>query len=353
MNIKAFSSALKPHLQIPFWWHKLTRFEYWPFWVLYFPIFINYFWLSIKARSLCFFSAANPSMHLGGMLGESKSAILNSIPDEFKPKTSCFAEVENINETIQLIEHKNIEFPFIIKPDIGERGDGVALIPDKKTLLQYLESNQKAFIIQDYIQNEIELGVLYYRFPDGTHSGITSITGKTFLSIEGDGINSLHHLLLKTERAQLRLDYLLNKFQDRLNEIIPLGYNLLIEPIGNHCRGTAFINLNNLINPDLVKVFDQIAIQIPGFYIGRFDLKVKSISDFQKGKNIQIMELNGVSSEPAHIYDPETALSEAYAALFYHYSLIYKIAKQNKKLGIRFAKFNTLVTELVKHYSTK
>jgi hypothetical protein len=51
---------------------RLTQWEYWPFEVIYLPIFVYWLWLSVKARSLFFFSAANPSIENGGMLGESK-----------------------------------------------------------------------------------------------------------------------------------------------------------------------------------------------------------------------------------------------------------------------------------------
>jgi hypothetical protein len=62
-------------------WTRLTNWEYWPFSVIYFPVFFYWLWLSVKARSLFFFSAANPSIESGGMLGESKYRILKNVPD--------------------------------------------------------------------------------------------------------------------------------------------------------------------------------------------------------------------------------------------------------------------------------
>jgi len=54
---------------------KITHWEYWPFELVYFPVVLYYFWLSIRARSFFFFSASNPSIETGGMLGESKFGI--------------------------------------------------------------------------------------------------------------------------------------------------------------------------------------------------------------------------------------------------------------------------------------
>jgi hypothetical protein len=132
---------------------------------------------------------------------------------------------------------------------------------------------------------------------------------------------------------------------------LPLYEKLVLEPIGNHCRGTKFLNGNYLINSNLVQVFDKIAKPIDGFYIGRFDLKVNSIEDLNDGLNIKIMELNGVSSEPAHIYDPTTFIFKAYQALFNHYKLIFIIAKQNIELGNQYVPFWLVWKQIKMHLS--
>jgi hypothetical protein len=193
---------------------------------------------------------------------------------------------------------------------------------------------------------------LYYRLPDGKQSGITSIVGKAFLSIVGDGFSSVGQLMDQSNRAQLRKDYLTAKFQNRLTDILPEGEVLVLEPIGNHCRGTKFVNRNDLISPKLISVFDTLSKNIDGFYIGRFDLKVTSVEDLYAGQNISILELNGVSSEPAHIYDPSTSIWQAYRALFLHYSLVYKIARQNNQNGIKYVSFATVLNQL-KHFYAK
>jgi len=77
---------------------------------------------------------------------------------------------------------------------------------------------------------------------------------------------------------------------------------VVLEPIGNHCRGTTFLNANDIIDEKLTKVFDSISNRIPGFYFGRYDLRCSSIEDLKKGKNVRIIELNGAGSEPDNIY---------------------------------------------------
>jgi phosphomannomutase len=62
-------------------------------------------------------------------------------------------------------------------------------------------------------------------------------------------------------------------------DVLSLGENRLLEPIGNHCRGTKFVNANHLINNQLDEVFSKISEGFEGFYYGRFDMKVESIDD--------------------------------------------------------------------------
>ncbi|MDX1627770.1 MAG: hypothetical protein R3345_03670, partial [Fulvivirga sp.] len=61
---------------------KLRSWEYWPFGLVYAPIFVYWVWLSLKARSLLYFTVSNPGIENGGMLGESKIKILDLIPEK-------------------------------------------------------------------------------------------------------------------------------------------------------------------------------------------------------------------------------------------------------------------------------
>jgi hypothetical protein len=322
------------------------NFEFWPTWLIYLPIIPYGLWLALKARSLTFFTAANPLMYLGGLIGESKSAILKAIPTEYLPHSIYIDKQSRSEEVIAKMQVASLHFPIVIKPNIGERGTGVAKIYNNEELEAYLNQHTAPAIVQSFSTYPIELGILYYHFPNGQHSGITSIVSKVFLSVVGDGETILETLIRNEKRAQLRLDYLLNKFNSRLREVLPANETLVLEPIGNHCRGTQFHNANHLINPALVKVFDTIANQIDGFYIGRFDIKVNSLAELNEGKAIHIMELNGVTSEPAHIYDPNESLVSNYKALFLHWKLVYQIAEQNHQSGISFASLKSVLMEL-------
>lgn len=330
---------------------KFTRFEFWPFWFAYFPVYFYFLYLSIKAKSLTFFTIANPGFYLGGFVGESKKSILQKIHTDYLPNTIYAKADDDMQKIISLIDMHQMQFPLIVKPDVGERGINVEKVNNVAELESYIQQINEDYIIQSFIDFDIELGIMYYHFPEGTQSGISSIVLKEYLKICGDGVHDIEYLIKSHLRAQGRLDYLLHKFKERLQEVLANNEELLLEPIGNHIRGAKFLNGNHLINEKLVKVFDAIAKPIDGFYIGRFDLKVKSFEDLYEGKNIKIMELNGVTSEPAHIYDPSMHIVNAYKALFLHYKLIYLISQQNKNIGNTYDSFGMFYRELKTHLS--
>ena len=63
----------------------------------------------------------------------------------------------------------------------------------------------------------------------------------------------------------------------------------------------------------------------------------------------KILEINGVNSEPAHIYDPAINIFSAYAAIIKHMNIISRISRQNHLQGIPYASFSDLTVDLWNH----
>lgn len=340
---------MKNHL--PLWLAKIIYYEYWPVNCFYFPFAFYWLFLSLRARSLTYYTAVNPAIEHSGFWGNSKSDILKIIPSDFLPATLFFSADDNTENIISSMQKAGLHFPVICKPDKGERGYKVEKINSEEELKNYLNNLNGEFILQEFITSPIELGILYYRMPDGTKSEITSVVKKGFLSVTGNGISTVKELMKQSLRARFQLENTENKWGKKINLIPANNETILIEPIGNHCRGTEFINVNHLINAQLLSVFDNLAEKIPDFYYGRFDLKVNSLEDLYAGKNIKLMELNGVTSEPAHIYGNNMNLLKAAQSVILHSNIIFKIAMQNKKRGVRFTPFFPFVKHLVNYKS--
>lgn len=315
-------------LNIKLYFHKLFHYEYWSSNTIYCLLAPVLVWNAIRAKSLTYFTAVNPNWNNGGLFGESKKAILDLIPSEYKPFTKTIKISDNLNQL-------DVLYPFIAKPILGERGKGVVKINNFSEWKIYHQTTDNEYIIQEFIDYPIELGVFYSRKPSEPKGKISSVTQKEFLHIIGDGKQSFEALIFQNIRALLHLKKLEQKFYYCWKEVVPNGKMIELEGIGNHCKGTRFINANRLINNDLEDIFEAISCQIDGFQYGRFDLRVPSLNDLYAGKNIKIMELNGTNSEPTHIYDESVGFLKAYRDLAWHWTRMTDITIENKKLGIK------------------
>jgi hypothetical protein len=319
--------------RMPLWWIKFSNYEYWPMFIFYLPMLPYWLFQSIRARSFTYFTNINPTIAGSRFYGEKKNEILDLIPQAYQPQSKLIQKNEALEIQINVLE---LQFPLIAKPNVGERGNGVAKIKDLLTLQQYhLHSFAESYLIQEFIPYNIELGILYSRMPNEKKGKISSITLKEFLHVIGDGRATLEALVKSNDRARFQEKRLQQKFAAIWQQILPEGQKLELETIGNHCRGTRFINANYLNCAELETVFDELCTQIEGFHYGRFDLRVRSLNDLYYGQTIKIMELNGVSSDPGHIYDTRLGIFQAYRDLAWHWNRIANISIQNRKLGYR------------------
>jgi len=324
---------------------RLRSWEYWPIWVTYLPAYFYYIWLAVKARSFFFFSSTNPGIENGGMLGESKIKILDKI--RAKPKTLFFSPDKAAEEIINDLERANITYPFIAKPDIGERGWGVKRIDDVSALNDYLNTFKTNFLVQEYVDLPVEAGVFYYRYPEAEKGRISSIVIKEMLTVTGDGKATLRELICNDNRALLQLDKLEKTMNGEMERILSSGQAMELVSIGNHCLGTTFLDGTHLADEQMTAVFDEIAHEISGFYFGRFDLRCASIAHLKRGE-VMIMELNGAGAEPAHIYQPGFSFFSAQRVLLHHFSVMYEISRSNRKRGVKHMTFAAGLQEIKK-----
>ncbi len=328
-------------MQLP----KRLAFEFWPNWLLYLPVFVSLpYWL-LRYRQLGIISLANPGFYFGGIKNENKLAILRKLPVSYIPKTVAIQSATPLHEAMHKMHEAQINFPCIIKPQYGERGTGVEKLSNAKELQAYLNAAQEQLMLQAFIDYPEELGVLCYQTSEG-HWKISSMVRKEFLQVVGNGKDTLQTLISKHLRAQTRVDYLFNKFANQLKVVLPEGEVFLLEPIGNHCRGTSFRDAQFLITPALTLVFENLCKQIEGFYIGRFDIKVPSLQALQNGEKIVVLELNGITSEPAHIYEPGRGFVKGWKDLWLHWHRVFELGEANRKKGLKVPRVFNLFEQL-------
>lgn len=310
---------------------RIFNWEYWPSHLIYGPVVLYWCWLSLKARSFFFFSAANPGIANSGFIQENKNEIYKIMPPQYYPRTRLYKPGGHIARLLRELKNDGIGFPLIAKPDIGQKGIGVRLLHDETDLRKYNDNSKVDFLIQEYVPYEMEAGIFYYRFPGEASGHLTGIAGKEFLHVTGDGRSSLETLLLKDDRHFLQLSNLRRTDAEALKEVLPDGEQKTIVPYGNHSRGAKFIDLSSKITNELTRSIDHVCQQIPGFYYGRLDIRFRSWEELSMGEHFSVIEVNGAGSEPTHMYDPSHSILFAWKEICRHWRLMYTISKMNAK----------------------
>lgn len=320
---------------------RWTHWEFWPAWLFYLPVGLNYGWLALRHRGWTVPSAANPGITTGGLVGESKFATLAELwrtSPEFTaqawllPPGDSTARWESFQ---RLGAGQRLEFPLILKPDIGQRGVGVRRVRDAAEAAECLRQNPAPLVVQRYVPGPLEAGVFYYRFPHEEHGKIFALTEKVFPTVAGNGMATIEELILGDERARRIADRYLARFAARRHEVLAAGATLRLVEAGNHAQGCVFLDGTHRVTPELTARFDEISRRLPGFFIGRYDVRFAAWEDLQQGRNFQILELNGAASEATSIYDARNSLWTAYRTLFRQWALVFAIGAANRTRGVR------------------
>jgi hypothetical protein len=107
--------------------------------------------------------------------------------------------------------------------------------------------------------------------------------------------------------------------------------------------------IDDLIKSHMVPLLSS----MPDVFYGRFDLRVASWESLRAGQDIRILEFNGTSSDPAHIYQPGYSLWKAYSDMAFHWKIMREISKQNKRLGHPPVTFKKIITALILYFRYK
>ncbi|MEW6210368.1 MAG: alpha/beta fold hydrolase [Acidobacteriota bacterium] len=335
-------------------WKRMTRWEFWPPWVFYPPVLVYILWLALRHRGLTVFTAANPAIPAGGFIGESKMEILDNLSHakEHVARARLIASALDVDERIEraqaFMAENDLGFPVVLKPNAGQRGSGVEVVRSREEMEDYLRRSSVDTMIQEHVAG-LEFGVFYYRHPDEERGRIFSITEKRFPAVEGDGRSTLERLILADERAVAMARFYLNKNEARLWETPARGERVQLVELGTHCRGAIFLDGYWVRTERLEEKIERISRGFAGFYYGRFDIRAQGIEEFKEGKNFKVIELNGVTSEATHIYDPQNSLLDAYRVLFKQWRVAFEIGAANRSRGVRLTSARELARLLIEY----
>ncbi|MDC0265311.1 hypothetical protein OAK58_01380 [bacterium] len=318
-------------------WQRLVRWEFWPVWAVYPPVFLWWVIEAIRHGGWTLWTNCNPGMLASGMAMESKGGILDAFKgDEGKVRIAKYLRLKkgaDFSKMAKWMVEEGLDFPIVLKPDLGLRGQGVEIVKDEAAARRWLAECRDEIVVQEMIGG-IEFGVHWAKFPDEERGRIDSLCGKLTQSITGDGSRTLEELILADDRAVMMAGYYFSKYEEQLSRVLSDGEKFNLAPIGTHSRGAVFTDERKLVTPELIAVFDELGARYEGFHFGRYDVKAPSVEDFQAGKNIAVLELNGVTGEPAHIYQPGYPWWKGMRDLCRHFSTATKIGAAHRERGI-------------------
>lgn len=323
----------------------LSRFEFWPAWAFYAPVWAWILLLSVRHLGIRLPLMANPSIAGGGLVGESKSAVLGLVGAEaqawFAPHLGFDRGTEPAEaasaRALAALGLAGLSLPLVAKPDLGCRGAGVRPVRTEAELTAYLAAFPRGerLVLQELVDLEGEAGVFWVRHPGAARGRILSLTLKYFPRIVGDGRSTVEQLIRADPRAGRLAHLYLGRHADRLGEVLPAGVALRLAFAGSHSRGAIFRDGTALVTPAMEARFAAIADAIPEFWFGRFDVRFADIADLQRGEGFKVLEVNGAGAESTHIWDSRMRLGQAWADLFRQFRLLWEVGAANRARGAR------------------
>jgi hypothetical protein len=223
----------------------------------------------------------------------------------------------------------------VLKPDTAQRGAGFKKVGSFEEAERYLAEVSTPLVLQRYVEGPKEAGIFYYRFPEEPKGHVFGITRKEFPFVVGDGTHTVRELIELDPRARLIAQTYLARFKERADKIPAMGSQIRLVEAGNHCQGCIFQDGGDLNTEDLRATFDRISQRLPGFYVGRYDVRYQDNEELRAGTGFKIIELNGAASEATNIYDEKNSLWSAYATLYRQWRLVYQIGAANRHRGHR------------------
>lgn len=317
-----------------------SPFEFLPAWRFYLPLVPHIGGLALK-HGFTTLTAANPAIPGGGLVGESKTQILDLVSGPARALIAPYLKVTRTSEAAppaDLNDRMNaagVTFPAVAKPDMSCRGAGVRKVETLEDIARYwaLFPVGAELMLQSRITLEPEAGIFYIRDPHTDEAMIFSLTLKYTPCVTGDGVSSLRQLIMTDARARQTANVYLGKPNLALDRVPEQGEQVPLSFAGNHCRGSAFRDGAEFITPALTQTVDEICRALPDFHFGRLDVRFETLAALQKGDGFKIIEINGVGSEATHIWDNRFTLGAARGVLKEQFTRAYEIGSGLKQTG--------------------
>lgn len=312
-----------------------------PKWLNLVPMVAQWIFLGLKHWSFTLPAVANPAITAGGLVGEGKAEYFRIMGAHARSLTADFVIVTNNGEATVRAEaamrESGLQYPLIVKPDIGWCGFGVRLVRNGSELECYLRKFPpgEQLMLQRFISYEGEAGLYYFREPGAVRGRLVGILLRSFPRVVGDGQRTVAELIASHPRAS-RLG------RDGRSETccdpayIPGVQEIVrVSVTGSTRVGGHYSDATSLITPALQAAIDAVALDMTQLHVARFDVRFESLGALLNGKSFSIIEVNGAGAEAVHAWDPSYSLSQAYKIVFEKQRRLFDIGAKMRRLGHR------------------
>ncbi len=321
---------------------QITRHEFWPHFILALPVSFQYIWLSLRYRSFTVFTLASSGLgKLCGFPGGSKFETYRSfVGDSAAGVKTVFVPAEKDLDarwaaTLKILKREKIDFPCVLKPDLGEGGIGVCVVRSANHLRSWLEANHDDAVAQEFVGgNEYE--VVWSRLPGRKEGRIHSVIQKDFVKVKGDGERKLEELIWADDTAVSD-----GKLFSKLNfhygdKILGAGELFQLAPIGTRIKGARYISRHELRGGTLSKEIDKLADACGDVNFVCIDVRVAGDEELFNGRGMRITGVKGAGSTSSTIYDGYVRMGRAYARIYKQLKFCFSVgAEIRRRSGAR------------------
>ena len=319
------------------WWHEI------PMWLFYVPVAIGIVAMLARRRSLSAPLCANYGLAHGGLHPASKEAFFA----RFRPdcplliKQTALATALSPEEALKRYEAFVGTLGgtrTVLKPDEGIQGMDVLMIgstEDFRQAWQKAAASGGTWLLQEFVGG-VEAGLFYVRANPREPGRLVSMTLKRGFPVTGDGARSIGELIdaddaVNADKETRRRVAKYNRHQ--LERVPARGEAIDLMPVRNHHLGATFQDISDFITDGLNAGVAPHLDAIEGYHYGRLDARAPNYESLFAGRDIKVLEVNALYSEPVHAYDPRYGLAAAIGIFLSHWRMAVGAGLANQRAG--------------------
>jgi pimeloyl-ACP methyl ester carboxylesterase/membrane protein DedA with SNARE-associated domain len=335
-------------------WRQLTRWEFWPAWLVQAPILPELMRLARRSGGGRVFTCANPAFPGGGFVGAPKSAYLQALagagaalPRWILLPAAAAASAAKAESRAELLDvwmaKAGVSWPVVLKRDVGGQGLGVRICRNHEEAKRYLVNNLGPVVAQEYLLGA-EFAIWYARNPDAPAGRILAVAEAQFPAVTGDGKHKLDWLILSDERALCSGQIFLVKHAARLADTPAAGEVIVLSELAQPSDGAAALDMTaELVTPELTAAVDALAKNMPDFYFGRLAVRCPSREDLRAGRSLRVLGAAGVKAAASIIRDPRRTAADVRLHAVQRWESCFAIGATLHARGVQPARWKEII----------